>query len=399
MEEINIKGRSNPMLNFNYSIQTEVFFGKDKIKVLPEQVKRYGNKVLLVYGGGSIKKNGLYDDVVRLLKENDILFWELSGVEPNPRIASVKKGVEICRSHGIELVLAVGGGSAIDCAKVVAAGVGYDGDLWDLVVNPRKIQGVLPIASILTLSATGSEMDPIAVISNLEINQKIGTRHPKMTPKFSILDPTYTFTVPRNQTAAGTVDIMSHVLENYFSPTDSAYLQNVMAEALLKTCIRYGKIVMEEPEHYEARANLMWCSSLAINGLLSLGKLTEWSVHKIEHELSAFYDITHGVGLAILFPVWMDYVLNDQTVEKFASYGINVWGLDDSEDRYEIARGAIEKTRAFFREMEMPATLREVGIDDRQLALMAKQATSDGPLGSLRPLEEGDVLAILKAAL
>lgn len=387
------------MLNFNYSIQTEVFFGKDKIKVLPEQVKRYGTKVLLVYGGGSIKKNGLYDKVVSLLKDNDISYWELAGVEPNPRITSVRKGVEICRNHDIELVLAVGGGSAIDCAKVIAAGVTYKGDPWDLVVDPRKIESVLPIASILTLSATGSEMDPIAVISNLDTNQKIGTRHSQMAPKFSILDPTYTFTVPRNQTAAGTVDIFSHVLENYFSPTDSAYLQNTMAEALLKTCIRYGRIAMDEPENYEARANLMWCSSLAINGLLSYGKLTEWSVHKIEHELSAFYDITHGVGLAILFPVWMDYVLNDQTVEKFANYGINVWGLEDSADRYTIARGAIEKTRAFFKELEMPTTLREVGIDDSKLALMAKQATSIGTLGNFRPLNEQDVLAILKAAL
>ena len=387
------------MLNFNYSIPTKIFFGKDQIKVLADQTKLYASKVLLVYGGGSIKRTGLYDNVTEILKNNNISFWELPGVEPNPRITSVRKGIEICRENKIELILAVGGGSSIDCAKAIAGGYYYEGDAWDIVLDPSKIKKVLPLASILTLSATGSEMDAGGVITNLETNEKLATGHPDMAPKFSILDPTYTFTVPKNQTAAGTADIMSHIFEVYFSNTRSAYLQDRMAEALLKTCVKYGKIAIEEPENYEARANLMWASSLAINGLLDYGKETEWSVHAMEHELSAFYDITHGVGLAILTPHWMKYVLNDSTLDNFVEYGVNVWGIDEKEDKYKIAHKAIEKTREYFVSLGIPSSLREVGIGEEKLEQMAKQAVRYGKLGNMRPLDAGDVLNIFNASL
>lgn len=387
------------MLNFNYSIPTKIFFGRNKIDVLGVQIKKIGTKVLLVYGGGSIKKNGLYDNIIDIFKKNDISFWEISGVEPNPRISSVRKGIEICKENKIEVILAVGGGSTIDCAKVIGAGYYYDGDAWDIVIDPRKIKKVLPIASILTLAATGSEMDSGAVITNLETSEKIATGNKGMAPKFSILDPTYTFSVSKNQTAAGTADIMSHIFEVYFSNTKEAYLQNRMAEALLKTCINYGKKAIDEPENYEARANLMWTASLAINGILSYGKETEWSVHAMEHELSAFYDITHGVGLAILTPHWMEYALNDATVDKFVEYGINVWGLDSSVDKYEIAYNGIKKTKEYFVSLEIPSSLREVGIGEERLEEMAKQATVNGKLGSFKPLEAEDVLNIYKAAL
>lgn len=387
------------MLNFNYSIPTEIFFGRDKISVLAEEIKNYGTKVLLVYGGGSIKKMKLYEKITSILNENKISFWELPGVEPNPRISSVREGIEICREHEIELVLAVGGGSTIDCAKIIAAGYYYDGDAWDLVLDSGKINQALPIATVLTLAATGSEMDAGAVITNPETNEKLGTGHPNIVPKFSILDPTYTFSVPQNQTAAGTADIMSHIFEVYFSNTKSAYLQDRMAEALLKTCIRYGLVAMAEPENYEARANLMWASSLAINNLLSYGKESEWSAHQMEHELSAFYDITHGVGLAILMPHWMTYSLNESTLDKFVEYGVNVWGLDPGADKYEIARGGIQKTREYFSAMGLPSSLKAVGIGAEKLEEMAKQATSRGTLGRFKPLEEQDVLNIYKAAL
>ena len=387
------------MKNFYYSIPTEIFFGRDQIEVLAEQIKKYGDKVLIVYGGGSIKRNKLYDKVTSMFEENNIRFWELPGVEPNPRITSVKRGIEICREHDIEVVLAVGGGSTIDCSKIIAAGYHYDGDAWDLVLDSSKIDKALPIATVLTLAATGSEMDAGAVITNLETNQKLGTGHPNIIPKFSILDPTYTFSVPKHQTAAGTADIMSHVFEAYFSNTKEAFLQDRMAEAILKTCIQYGPIAMDEPENYEARANLMWASSLAINNLLSYGKETEWSAHEMEHELSAFYDITHGVGLAILFPYWMEYALNDKTLNKFVDYGVNVWGLDSKDEPYEIARAAIKKTREFFNSLDLPATLTEVGIGEEKLETMAKQATLRGTLGRFSPLETDDVLKIYKAAL
>lgn len=387
------------MINFNYSIPTKVFFGKDQVNVLPEEVKKYGSRVLLVYGGGSIKKIGLYDKVVELLKSNNISFFELSGVEPNPRVTTVRKGIEICRENNIDLVLAVGGGSTIDCSKVIAAGVSYEGDPWDIVLDPSKIKSVISVASILTLAATGSEMNSGAVISNLETNEKLGTGNPGMTPKFSILDPTYTISVPKNQTAAGTADIMSHTFEVYFNNTEGAYLQNRMAEAILKTCINYGRLAMDEPENYEARSNLMWASSLAINGILSYGKDTNWSVHPMEHELSAYYDITHGVGLAILTPAWMNYVLNDNTVEKFAEYGVNVWNIDSSKDKYDIAKEAINKTRDFFISLDIPTTLREVGIEEEKLEEMANQVVRRrATVGNFKPLNAEDVLNIYKAS-
>jgi alcohol dehydrogenase YqhD (iron-dependent ADH family) len=386
------------MLNFEYSIPTKIFFGRDKINVLGQQLKKYGTKVLLVYGGGSIKRNGIYDKVSSILNENHISYFELSGVEPNPRIETVRKGAELCRQNSIDIVLAIGGGSSIDCAKVVAAAAYYDGEPWDIVTDPGKITKALPIASILTLSATGSEMDTFAVITNMNTNEKLGTGHPDMAPKFSILDPTYTYSVPANQTAAGTADIMSHIFEAYFEKTKEAYLQNRMAEALLKTCIKYGKIAIEEPENYEARANLMWASSLAINGLLSYGKGSKWSVHPMEHELSAFYDITHGVGLAILTPHWMKYVLDETTLVNFVEYGINVWDIDENQDKYQIANMAIEKTKEYFISLGIPSKLSEVGIEEVKLEKMAEQATRFGKVGNFKPLDKQDVLSIFKSA-
>lgn len=386
------------MKSFNYSIPTQVFFGQGQIKALSTQLKEYGAKVLMVYGGGSIKKIGLYDEVVDILKNNGFTYWELPGVEPNPRIDSVREGVKLCKEHHIEVILAVGGGSVIDCAKIIAAGYYTEADAWDLMIRKATIQQALPIATILTLSATGSEMDPMAVISNLETNQKLGMGHPSLFPKFSILDPTYTFTVPANQTAAGTADIMSHIFEVYFSPTKEAYLQNRMAEALLKTCIHYGPIAMREPENYEARANLMWASSLAINGILTYGKETNWSAHPMEHELSAYFDITHGVGLAILTPPWMDYVLGDETVGNFYEYGVNVWGLDPNSDQHTVARESIRKTREFFSTLDIPSRLRDVGILEDKLEVMANAAAHGGTIGNFKPLNTSDILEIYKAA-
>lgn len=389
------------MQNFHYSIPTEIFFGKGQIKVLGEQVKKYGSRVLLTYGGGSIKKIGLYDEVIKILKDNNIEFWELGGIDPNPRIDSVREGIRIIRENDIDFILAVGGGSTIDCSKAIAAGYYYEGDPWDLVIRKVKVVNSLPLGTILTLSATGSEMDSGAVISNLETNQKLSFGHRSMAPKFSILDPTYTFTVPKIQTAAGVADIMSHTFENYFTLNDGAYLQNRLAEGILKTCIKYGKIAFEEPDNYEARANLMWASSLAINGLLSYGKDTEWSVHDMEHELSAYYDITHGIGLAILTPPWMEYVLDDERVDKFVEYGVNVWDIDSSKDKYSIAKEAIENTREFFKSLDIPMSLREVGIEEKDLEVMAKSAIENNrgrKIGNFKPLDYEDILEIYKRA-
>jgi len=387
------------MNNFVYSIPTKIYFGKGQISHLGEAVSEYGSRALLVYGGGSIKKMGLYQTVIDLLQKDHISVTELFGVEPNPKIESVRAGVKLCHENDINVVLAVGGGSVIDCAKVIAAGVCYDGDAWDLVIHPEKIGRVLPIVSVLTLSATGSEMDGNAVISDMKKNDKFGTFSQDMKPKASILDPEYTYSVSKKQTAAGTADIMSHILETYFNNTPEAFLQSRFAEGLLKTCIKYGMTAMESPKNYEARANLMWASSLAINGLLSYGAGAAWSVHPMEHELSAFYDITHGIGLAILTPNWMKHVLNENTVDKFAEYGVNVWSIDANLNRFEIAEEAIQSTRDFFNEIGIPSTLRSVGIGDDNLEIMAKKAVSKGMDHAFVPLTADDVLAIFKASL
>ena len=305
------------MDNFRFGAPTEMLFGKGQISNLPEVLKRYGRNVLLAYGGGSIKKNGIYDKVQELLKDFNIV--ELSGIEPNPRIETVRRGVDLCRENNIDVILAVGGGSTIDCSKVVAAGYYYEGDTWDIVLDSSKITNALPIVAVLTLAATGSEMNKGAVISKMDTNEKLGTGAICMAPKTSILDPEYLYTLPAIQTAAGTADIMSHVFENYFKKTKDAYVQDKMSEGLLETCIKYCPIALKDPTNYEARANLMWASSMALNGLTGSGKVGAWSCHPMEHELSAHYDITHGVGIAILTPSWMRYILNDETVDKFVA--------------------------------------------------------------------------------
>lgn len=386
------------MQNFHYNIPTQIFFGKGQIKQLGSNMKKLSDKVLLVYGGGSIKKNGLYDKVTEQLERNGISFTELAGVEPNPRIESVRRGVELCLEHGLGAVLAVGGGSTIDCAKIIASGACYDGDPWEQVLDSSKITKALPVAAVLTLAATGSEMDGFAVISDLTKNEKWGTGNDITKPVFSIMDPEYTYSVPASQTAAGTADIMSHTFENYFTKEKGAYLPARFCEGVLKTCIHYAPAALKNPEDYEARANLMWASSMAINGICSYGENTAWAVHPMEHELSAFYDITHGVGLAVLTPYWMEYVLNEDTVWRFAEYGKNVWGIFEGTDM-EIARSAIAKTREFFNSLGLPATLHEIGIDETHFDIMAQKAADGGLQYGFIPLNKDDVKKIYQMAL
>ncbi len=386
------------MNNFVFHAPTKMYFGKGQIENLPEILKEYGENVLITYGGGSIKKNGIYDKVCELLKDFNIS--ELSGIEPNPRIGTVRKGIEICRENNIDVILAVGGGSTIDCSKAIGAGVFYEGDAWDLVKEPQKIGKVLPIVTVLTIAATGSEMNKTAVISNPETNEKLATKAKKMAPRVSILDPEYTYTLPAIQTAAGTADIMSHVIENYFK-RESAYLQDQISEGILKTCIKYCKTALQNPTDYEARSNLMWASSLALNGLCGRGKDDEvWSCHPIEHELSAFYDITHGVGLAILTPRWMRYILSEKTVDKFVDYAVNVWGFEKSDDKFDLANKGIDSTERFFAECGIPMNLGKLGIDDSLLEKMSHAVIAHRDLSNAYvPLNEEDVLNILKMCL
>ena len=386
------------MENFVFHAPTEIYFGKGQIENLVSILEKYGKNVLLTYGGGSIKRNGIYDKVYELLKNFNIV--ELEGIEPNARIGTVRKGIEKCRENHVDVILAVGGGSTIDCSKVIAAGYYYDGDSWDLVKGKSKINKALPIVTILTIAATGSEMNGGAVISNPETNEKLGTSSDVMKPKASILDPEYTFTLPSIQTAAGVADIMSHVLENYFNSNTGVYLQSELCESILKTCIKYAPIALKEPSNYEARSNIMWASTLALNGLCSAGKTGSWSCHPIEHELSAFYDITHGVGLAIITPRWMRYILSKYTVDKFANYAINVWGLEPEDDKYALANKGIDATEKFFTDCGIPMNLGKLGIDDSLLEKMSHAVVTHRNLDTAYvPLKEDDVLNILKMCL
>lgn len=383
------------MRNFRFHAYTDIRFGKDTVIDLPNVIAPYGKRVLFVYGGGSIKKSGLYHKVLGLLDGYEII--ELSGVEPNPRITSVREGAKLCKDHKIDVVLAVGGGSVIDAAKVIAAAANYDGDAWDLVLDSNKIENVLPIITVLTLAATGSEMNRNAVISNMEIGSKLGTSTHDFIPKASICDPTYLYSLPKEQTVAGTADIMSHVFEQYFQKENGAYLQDRISEGILKTCIKYCKIALIEPDNYEARANLMWSSTLALNGLSGCGKYGVWTCHPIEHELSAYYDITHGIGLAIVTPSWMRYILNEDTLDKFYEYAVNVWGITGA-DKYIVANKAIDATQSFFEECGIGMSLTALGIDDSKFDQMAEKAVCLGNLKSAYvPLTKEDVMQILKA--
>jgi alcohol dehydrogenase YqhD (iron-dependent ADH family) len=379
-------------------VSTRVFFGRNSIEHLGEELKQYGKRILFVYGQGSIKKTGLYDTVIDIFVKNNMVYYELSGVQPNPRISLMRQGITLCREHDIECIVAVGGGSVIDSAKTIATGVYHDGDPWDLfVLGDSSVKKALPIGTVLTFAGTGSEMNGNAVVSNEQTEEKLAIHKDILRPRFSILDPTYTFSVPKNQTAAGTVDIFSHILEQYFSPTKDVFVQDRMAESLLKTCIAYGPIVLQEPTNYEARAQLMWTSSIALNGLLGYGRVSDWATHGIEHALSAVDDVTHGVGLAILTPAWMEYVLNEETRYKFVEYARNVWGLEGKNDMV-VAKKGIEKTRDFFTNLGMLQTLREVGVKKNALAKMAEKTVVRGAVGKFKKLEKHDVLAILTNA-
>ncbi|MBO5336852.1 MAG: iron-containing alcohol dehydrogenase [Lachnospiraceae bacterium] len=385
------------MNNFRYHAYTDIRFGKGQVNCLPELVAPHGKKVLMVYGGGSIRKNGLYDKVKELLADFEV--FELGGVEPNPKITSVREGAAICKKEKIDVVLAVGGGSTIDAAKVMAAAAYYEGEPWDLVVDSSKIGKVLPIVTILTLAATGSEMNKNAVISNMETNEKLGTSSHYFKPQASICDPEYLYSLPAMQTAAGTADIMSHIFEQYFQKDSGAFISDRFAESLLQACIKYCPIALKEPDNYEARANLMWASTQALNSLISCGKGGAWTCHPIEHELSAYYDITHGVGLAIVTPRWMRYILKDETVEKFAEYGRNVWSITE-EDAYKCANMAIDATEQFFKDCGIPMTLREIGIDESKIDIMAEDTIKYNAMDKAYvALDKEDVANILRACL
>ncbi|HNV43300.1 MAG: iron-containing alcohol dehydrogenase [Spirochaetes bacterium] len=401
------------MENFHLSMPTNIYFGHGMVKKLTKHLNQY-KRILLVAGGGSIKKNGVYEQVRAVLDSMQIKVFELWGVQPNPDIESVREGIKICKDNDIEFILAVGGGSVIDASKAIAAGFYFKDDPWLLFYDETKVKKALPIGVILTLPATGSETNGNAVVSNREKQEKLSIHSDLLKPVFAILDPYYTFSLPQSQTAAGSADILAHLFEQYFSKNLDNYLIDRMTEAVMKTVIKYAPIAIKEPENLAAREQLMYASTLALNGLLSSGKVTDWATHALEHEVSATHDVTHGVGLAILFPRWMKYCYSDDKAIKYVEYAVNVWEIKkedfnfidfnqvfeklSKEERKSIAFEAIEKTAQFFKSLGLPDSFRSLNIDPSYSKIWASNLIKrDKSAGNFKVLYEEDIKQIYES--
>ncbi|MEA5013158.1 MAG: iron-containing alcohol dehydrogenase [Candidatus Limiplasma sp.] len=390
------------MLNFDFYSPARILFGRDTESQIGELLKPHGGKVLVHYGGGSIKRSGLYDTVIASLKQSGLPFVELGGVQPNPRLSLVHEGIELCKKEKVELVLAVGGGSVIDSAKAIAMGVYYDGDVWDMYEQGKEIDKALPVATILTIPAAGSESSGDTVITNEEKQLKYGYGSPRLRPLLSVMNPELFFTLPKEQIAAGVADMMSHVFERYFTNTTHTDLTDGLCETVLKTLMKNAPIALANPRNYEAWCELGFGGTVAHNGLVGMGRQQDWACHNMEHELSALYDVTHGTGLAVLTPAWMQYVYRDN-VNMFVQFAVNVMGVQGSyRDPEAIVQEGIARLKEFYRKMGIPATLSELGIGGDRLEEMAKKATGEAfgaetPIGGLKKLYWQDVLAIYQS--
>jgi len=393
------------MNNFIYSIPTTAYFGKGQISVLGETIKAHsGTKVLLAYGGGSIRKNGIYDAVIAQFEKAGLSHVELSGIQPNPRIESVEQGIALYRKNGCDFILAVGGGSTLDACKAVAAGVKYDGPVTDLFVGESglsDISAAAPLATVLTMAGTGSEMDMGAVITVGEDHKKKVLLHPLLNPRFSILDPEYTYTVPEYHSMAGVADILCHLMEQYFTPDVAAKVQDRMNEGVMKVVLEDAPKIIANPRDYDARANIMWASSMALAGFqFLLGKPSPtFPLHGMGHELSSRYDMTHGVTLALLTPAWMRHTMKaaPEHLPLFARFARNVFEVREEDDARAAEEG-IRKLEKFYAAIKMPANLREAGVTEEDLDFIAGKAMENGNLGILASLGKDEVLQILRAA-
>ncbi len=389
------------MDNFVYHNPTKLIFGKGQMDMLPKETAPYGKKVLMVYGGGSIKRNGVYQQVIEKLQEIEAHIYELGGVEPNPRISTVREGVAICKQEGIDFLLAVGGGSTIDCTKAIAVGAKSEADMWDIITRKERPQGALPFGTILTLAATGSEMNSGSVITNWEKKEKYSWGSKYSFPRFSILDPTITSTVPKDQTVYGIVDIMSHVFEHYFHLTPNTPMQDRLCESILQTMIETGPKLINDLENYEYREVVMLNGTYALNGVINVGMRGDWATHDLEHAVSAVHDIPHGGGLAILFPNWMKHVLDDEHVARFKQLAVRVFHVDAAgKTDKEAALEGIEALRSFWNSIDAPSKLSDYDITEDSLELIAEKAVSVRPeYGVFKKLDKADSLEILRASL
>lgn len=377
---------------------TKLYFGKNQLENLVPELNIFGKKVLLVYGGGSIKKNGIYDQVLEKLQSNAFEIYQLANIEPNPKVETIQKGIDLCKANTIDAVLAIGGGSCIDAAKLVCAGAKYEGDPWNIVMRQYIPKEALPLGVVLTIAATGSEMNGTSVISRWETNEKYSWASILVFPKFSILDPTYTFSVPKNQTIYGIVDMMSHIMEQYFHCAENTPILDRMCEGLLKTVMEVAPKVLEDLQDYQARETLMYAGTLALNRSLSTGAQGDWASHGIEHAVSAYYDIAHGGGLAIIFPNWMVHVY-PEAVDRFAQLAVRVFDVDATgKTKDEVAYEGIQALRDFWSAIGAPSRLADYQIGSEKLDEMVAHVMKR-PLGQIKKLTQEDIEEILRSCL
>lgn len=395
-------GKGIIMNSFEFQCGTRIIFGAGKEACIADQVRAYGGtNVLLVFGGGSVKRSGLLPRVEGYLDEAGIAWTELGGVKPNPELGLVHEGVALCREKKIDFVLAVGGGSAIDTAKAIALGVPYDGDVWDFFDNLVQPTTILPLATILTLPATGSEMSRATVITKEDGGIKKGLNRPMLRPLFSILNPELTYTLPPYQTASGAVDILMHTMERFFSKSNNNELTDLIAESIMRVVIRNTPLVLANPTDYEPRSEIMWAGSISHCELTGLGLPGDWASHQIEHELSTAYDVAHGAGLAAVWGSWARYTI-DQGLERFAKYAKDIWGIDTGDAKVD-GLAAIEKTEDFFRSIGMPTCLSELigrTISEDEIKALAHKCTFFGTrtIGNLIVMKEPEIEDVYRLA-
>jgi len=386
------------MENFRFSMPTEIIFGKGAEKETGKETRKLGARVLLHYGSQRIKTSGLFDVVVKSLKAAGVEYVELGGVKPNPRLSLVQEGIRLCREHKLTGILAVGGGSVIDSAKAIGVGAPYSGDVWDFYIPKAAPVETLPVGVVLTIPAAGSEASKSSVVTKEEGNLKYALNIDLIKPRFAIMNPELTYTLPPDQTAAGAADIMSHIIERYFTNSAHVDLTDRLCEATLKTIIHNVPIALAEPNNYSARAEIMWAGTVAHNDLLSTGRVGDWATHGIEHELSALYDVTHGAGLAVVFPAWMSFTLSHD-LKRFVQFAVRVWGVEeDFAEPERTAREGIARLKAFWKSIGLPGTLGELGIPNDRITEMASRAVERGALGSFVPIKKREAEAILKLA-
>ena len=377
------------MVNFDYQTPTRLIFGRGVVQEkLHDVMEKFGKRVLITWGGGSIKRSGLYDQVREILKDKEI--YELPGIEPNPKYdPSVLEGVRICKEKNIDIILSVGGGSVLDCTKAIAGAACSEADPWDVITMKVPTLKAIPIVDIITLAATGSEYDRGGVISRTDTNDKLAYFSDLVFPAVSFIDPTYTFTLPVRQTLAGVSDCINHIMEQYFCG-EHIMMNDAFMEGAIKSLMKNVRIVLEDPENYDARAEIFYATTLGCNGIYSLGNSESgWPMHAIEHALSGHYDINHGEGLAIVTPRWMKHILSEKTLERFVAFGTGVFGIDPALPEMEIAEKAIQSIHDFYREIGLPMTLREVGIDGSRIDEMAHHiAVNEGLENAWAPLHE-----------